>query len=241
MMPDHTYVCESGLSVAVACVVTGQGGPSRSRWLTAFLLMAFCGGTGFMLAPPTTLPPPAARRRLAASGAHLCCDACPDLLYACIKCCNYYAFFECPALQFMHSSILKLVLWPSIAFSSFLGIAFKGQFRQAVAKTCIQACCMLIVCLVEQAASKLSSRDILTRTCSRAEDTCAEGYKALQQQWDLKLAATIPQHGFISVLWCCCQHYYTLTLLSHSDLDCCLHLWLPQALDTMQVTTGCNS
>ncbi|KAL0047424.1 hypothetical protein WJX82_003041 [Trebouxia sp. C0006] len=46
----------------------GQGKSSWSRWLTAVLLMALCGGTAFMLAPPTTLPPPAASWQLALSG-----------------------------------------------------------------------------------------------------------------------------------------------------------------------------
>ncbi|KAL0022243.1 hypothetical protein WJX77_009787 [Trebouxia sp. C0004] len=46
----------------------GQGRFSWSRWLTAVLLMALCGGKAFMLAPPTALPPPAASCQLAVSG-----------------------------------------------------------------------------------------------------------------------------------------------------------------------------
>ncbi len=106
-----THGCESGLSVAVACVVAGQGRPSWSRWLTAVLLMALCGGTGFMLAPPTTLPPPAASWQLAVSGVHLCCRDTPPLLqfvqqhHLCVllgyeRCCIvYYAQcrLSCPA------------------------------------------------------------------------------------------------------------------------------------------------
>ena len=86
-----THGCESGLSVAVACVAAGQGKSSWSRWLTAVLLMALCGGTAFMLAPPTTLPPPAASWQLALSGVHLCsnemfscCPATSSLLVALI-------------------------------------------------------------------------------------------------------------------------------------------------------------
>jgi len=120
-----TQGCESCLSVAVACVAAGQGRPSWSRWLTAVLLMALCGGTAFMLAPPTALPPPVASWQLIVSGAHLCCNFARPLLQfvqqhhlgmllRCERCCVvYYAqcSLSCPAAY-----AFKQIAWERCRF-----------------------------------------------------------------------------------------------------------------------------